>query len=136
MRKFLKTPHYFEHYSTTDAIIPGLGEVAIVGKHRKVGNRSDRVAGRDAELSDVLGRPRASVEIEVLLRRVSGSVVWSNVSVPNVGDGKDGSFGAGDDPALIGEGGRQPIAEHLHGDESIGADASDHAAKFVHVSVE
>ncbi len=136
MRGFGEATHDLQHDGAADAVVPSFGYVAIVGENGEVGNGSNRIAGRDAESSDVGGGAGTGVEEEVLLLGMTLRIVRSDVCVPDVGDGKDRTFGAKDDPALIGKRSAQPVTEHLHRDESIGTNAANHTAKFVHVCIE
>src|SRR6267142_6968148 len=67
---------------------------------------------------------------------MSLSIVRSNVRIPDVGNRWDRPLRAKDDPALIGKGRAEPVAKHLHGNETVGTNAPHHAAEFVHVRVE
>jgi hypothetical protein len=62
--------------------------------------------------------------------------VRGDVGIPDVGYGQHRTFRSENHPALVWQRCGQPVAQHLHGDESIRPDAPHHAAEFVHVGVQ
>src|SRR4029077_6475804 len=119
-----------------DAVVPSLGEVTIVCEKGEVRNRRDGIAGRNSDSTDFGRGPTTGIKRKILLRMDLLRIARSNVCVPDVCDGKNWPFGAKDDPSLIRKSCTQPSTEHLHGDESVGTDATNHSAEFIHMCVE
>src|SRR5260370_361186 len=110
MRRFFQPTHYLQHDGAADAVVPGLGEVAIVCENSKVRNRRDGIARGNSESTDFSRGPRTGIKKKILLRMDLLRIARSNVCVPDVGDGKNRPFGAKDDPSLIRKSGAQPSA--------------------------
>jgi len=135
VRSLGQPAHYFKHDRAADTVVPSLGKVAMVGQDGEVGDGRDGIAGRNAQSSNVCGIARTGIEKKLLPLSLALRVMRRDVRVPDVGDGGHRSLGAHDHPALVGQRSVKPIAEHLHGDKSVGTDAANHAPDFVHVGI-
>ena len=139
MRGVGEAVHHVDDDGATDAVVEGLAHVvlrAIENDEGGVGN--DGVADRDAEGLDFVGVTSAEVEEEIIVvvEELALFVSGGEVSVADDGRGVDGPFGAEDDPTLAHESFIEEVAEGLDGEETIGCDAADEPAEFVHVGVD
>src|SRR6202035_345306 len=101
VRLAFQAAHGFDHGDAADTVVPGFGEIALVGQDGKFGDGYDGIADANAERGDIRGVAGAGVE-EIFggLRGMAG-VVGSDMRVPEFADGEDRAFAADDGPALI-----------------------------------